>query len=63
MNALEQWAADHAAFRLKGALERKACLACEQDEHFKEASDEVMDGAMPNADPHEGPYCKKKRKR
>ena len=44
------------------ALKRKVCLACEQEEYLNNPNTD-LEAAMlgSRADPHEGPYCKKRK--
>jgi hypothetical protein len=57
---LREWCDDYTKWLKQMADERKACLACEQDEYLSDP-DTDLDAAMlgSRADSHEGPYCKK----
>lgn len=45
------------------ALDRKACLTCEQDTYLSDPNTDLEAAMMgTRADLHHGPYCKKLRK-
>jgi hypothetical protein len=60
--ALKKWADDYTVWLWKMADERKACLACEQDDYLNDPDTDLEAAMMgTRADEHRGPYCRKNR--
>ena len=64
MDALQEWSDKYTLWKKEMANQRKACLACEQDEYLSDPNTDLEAAMMGSrADPHEGPYCKKLRRK
>lgn len=61
---LQEWCDKYTAWKIEMAMKRKACLACEQDAYLSDPNTDLEAAMMgTRADPHEGPYCKKRKQK